>query len=370
LTASLLFLIGVSLIYGVTGTLNMADLARRIPQVAGQDRALLEAGAAVLGIAFLVKAGMWPLSFWLPATYSVVVPPVAAMFSVMSKVGIYVVLRLSLLFFGEDSGASALFGSDWLLAAGSATIVFGAVGALASQDLARLASYAVLVSSGTVMAAIAIGRVALTASALFYLVSSTLAIAAFFMLIELLERGRAPGADMLAVTREAYGEGGEDEFDTTAETGVAIPATMAVLGICFLGCALVLAGLPPISGFIAKFAILSALFDRPPGATGGGIPAASWLLLVLLITSGLTMLIAMIRGGMRTLWVPLEREVPRVRFIEITPVALLLLGCVALTVRAESAMGYMQSAAASLHAPVDYVRGVLATGDAKIGGGS
>src|SRR3546814_10352128 len=68
LATSFLFLIGVSLIYGVTGTLNMADLAVRAPQVAAQDRMLLEAGAAVLGVAFLVKAGMWPLSFWLPTT--------------------------------------------------------------------------------------------------------------------------------------------------------------------------------------------------------------------------------------------------------------------------------------------------------------
>src|SRR3546814_5668661 len=93
LGASFLFLIGVSLIYGVTGTLNMADLAVRAPQVVAQDRMLLEAGAAVLGVAFLVKAGMWPLSFWLPTTYTAAAPPVAAVFAIMSKVGVYVVLR-------------------------------------------------------------------------------------------------------------------------------------------------------------------------------------------------------------------------------------------------------------------------------------
>src|SRR3546814_466364 len=77
---SLLFLIGVSLIYAVTGTLNMADLAARIPLMATSDLALLEGGAAILGIAFLVKAGMWPLSFWLPTTYAAAAPPVAALF--------------------------------------------------------------------------------------------------------------------------------------------------------------------------------------------------------------------------------------------------------------------------------------------------
>ncbi|MFX4721582.1 proton-conducting transporter membrane subunit, partial [Acinetobacter baumannii] len=92
-----------------------------------------------------------PLSFWLPAAYSGAAPPVAAMFSIMSKLGLYVVLRLWLLLFGTDSGASAHFGGDWLLLAGMATIVFGAIGVLASQDIARLAGFSVLISSGTVM---------------------------------------------------------------------------------------------------------------------------------------------------------------------------------------------------------------------------
>src|SRR5690606_29902464 len=70
LTASFLFLIGVSMIYGMTGTLNMADLAMRIVQLDQDDRALFEAGAAILGVAFFVKAGIWPLNFWLPSTYA------------------------------------------------------------------------------------------------------------------------------------------------------------------------------------------------------------------------------------------------------------------------------------------------------------
>ena len=80
---------------------------------------LLEAGAALLGIAFLVKAGMWPLGFWLPGTYAVAAPPVAAMFSIMTKVGIYAMLRLWLLLFGGEAGASAYFGGNWLLLAAS-----------------------------------------------------------------------------------------------------------------------------------------------------------------------------------------------------------------------------------------------------------
>src|SRR5690606_27994180 len=129
------FLIGVSIIYAVTGTLNMADLAVRIPTVSGHDRALLEAGAAILGTAFLAKAGLWPAGFWLPTTYSAASAPVGGVLAIMSKVGVYAVVRLSLLFFGDGSGESAGFGGAWLLAGGMATLVFGAIGILASQDL-------------------------------------------------------------------------------------------------------------------------------------------------------------------------------------------------------------------------------------------
>ena len=148
-----------------------------------------------------------------------------------------------------------------------ATVAFGAIGTLASQDMARLAAFSVLVSSGTVLAATGMGQVGVTGGALFYLVSSTLGISAFFLLVELVERGREPGADVLAVTREAYGEDDED-IDEEDEVGIAIPATMGMLGLAFIGCALVIAGLPPLSGFIAKFALLTAALNPSGHAPG------------------------------------------------------------------------------------------------------
>ena len=181
LAASSLFLVGVSLIYGATGTLNMADLAMRITTIGPESRMLMEAGAAILGIAFLVKAGMWPLGFWLPATYSAATPPVAAIFAILTKVGVYILLRLSMLLFGADAGASLGFGQSVLLYGGLLTIGFGAIGVLASQAMGRLAGYCVLVSSGTLMAAIGLGNGAVIGGALFYLVSSTLTICAFFL---------------------------------------------------------------------------------------------------------------------------------------------------------------------------------------------
>ena len=125
-----LFLIGVGLIYGVTGTLNMADLAQRI--AADRRRttaALLHAGAAILGVAFLVKAG--DVAAQLLAADRPMprpAPPVAALFAILTKVGVYAVLRLWLLLFGEGAGHSAGFGGAWLLFGGLLTIAFGAIG--------------------------------------------------------------------------------------------------------------------------------------------------------------------------------------------------------------------------------------------------
>ena len=312
LAASLLFLVGVSLIYGVSGTLNMADLATRIPDIASPDRALLEAGAGILGIAFLLKAGIWPLCFWLPTTYAAASPPVASVFAIMTKVGAYIVLRLWLLLFGGDAGASARFGGEWLLFGGMATVAFGAIGTLASQDMARLAAFSVLVSSGTVLAA----------------------------------------------TGEAYGEGDEG-VDGEDEVGTAIPATMGILGLAFIGCALVIAGLPPLSGFVAKFALLAAALTPSGMPQGGPVPAVSWALLVALILSGLAALVAMTRAGIRAFWASPARAVPRVRVIEIAPVAFLLILCAVQTIQAGPVMRFTHAVAESLHAPRGYVRAVL-----------
>src|SRR5690606_18516369 len=174
LAASLLFLIGVAMIYSETGTLNMAQLSLLLGGLDAQSRPLAEAGAAVLAVAFLIKAGIWPLNFWLPNAYAAAVAPVAAIFAVMTKVGIYILLRLSLLFFGVEAGGSSGFGDELLFLAGMLTILFGSIGVLASQALGRLAGYSVLISSGTLLAAVGFSQSGVTAGALFYLVTSTI----------------------------------------------------------------------------------------------------------------------------------------------------------------------------------------------------
>lgn len=352
LAAALLFLIGVSLIYGTAGTLNMADLAVRIPAIEPDRRMLMEAGAGVMGVAFLIKAGIWPLCFWLPGAYSVAAAPVAAIFAIMSKVGIYVILRLSVLMFTD--GPSAEFGSDILVYGGLATIAFGTIGVLASQALGRIGAYCVLVSSGTLLTVIGLQDAAATSSALFYMVSSTLTLGAFFMLVELVERCQDAGANVLAVTMDAYGDA-DDEIAEEAE-GVAMPSTLAILGTCFAASAILLSGLPPLSGFVAKFAMLSALIGT--GSIGVPPTASGLWFAALVIVAGLATLIALTRAGIRTFWSSIEGKVPHVLVIEVVPVLLLLAVMAGLTVRAGPALAYMEATIRSVDNPAAYIEAV------------
>ncbi|WP_297322512.1 monovalent cation/H+ antiporter subunit D [uncultured Bartonella sp.] len=357
LIASSFFLIGAALIYGVTGTLNMADLALKLARLGAQDRIVFEAGAAFLGIAFVVKAGMWPLNFWLVPAYSAAAAPVGASFAILSKVGIYVVLRLTLLVFGSSSGNLAGFGNDVLFYGGLATLIFGFIGVLASQALGRLASYCVLVSSGTLLAAIGTGNASLTAGALFYIVSSTLSLAAFFLLVELVERSQDTAANVLAVTMEVYGEDEEEEED---EVGTYLPATIAILGACFGISAILIIGMPPFSGFVAKFMMITGVFNPNGLDADRYMPALrDWVFVTFVILSGFAALISMTRTGIRTFWASIEGKVPRVQIIEFAPVAGLLALCLVLTIAAGPVANYMARAADELHHPKNYISSVL-----------
>ena len=372
LLASSLFLIGAALIYGVTGTLNLADLAIKIPQVPEADLGLLHAGAAILATAFLTKAGMWPLNFWLVPAYSAASAPVAAMFAIMTKVGIYTLLRLWTLLFSGSAGASAFFGGDWLIYGGMATIVTAAVAIIAAQRLERLASLSILVSAGILLSAIGFAQPSLTAGALFYLVSSTLALSALFLLGELIERSRSANeipleedADQLPRTMESLHPPTGVNLDEQQKivVGQVIPITMAFLGLSLVACALLIIGMPPLSGFIGKLALLSALIN-PLGldvAQDEPISLQAGLLVALLILSGLASLIAFARLGVQRFWTPHERPSPVLRRYEYVPIVILLGLCITLTVMAEPLLRYTRDTAAALHEPKQYVQSVLAT---------
>jgi multicomponent K+:H+ antiporter subunit D len=361
LMASLLFLIGVAVLYGVTGTLNMADMALKLHQIPDGDRGLLHAGAAILALAFLVKAALWPLNGWLPGAYTAASAPVAALFAILTKVGVYAVVRLWTLCFPSDAGVSALFGAEVLVWSGILTVVFGATGMLASLSFERLAAFSVITSAGILVAAMGFDQPALGTGALFYLASSTLAGCALFLLVELLDRTRQ-GTTMLATiddgrTLPQFTEGGElppgenlDENEIVL-VGRAIPFALAFLGVTFAVCALIVAGLPPLSGFVSKMMMLLALMEIGT--------SAAWTFGLVLILSGLLASLALIRVGMRHFWSRLDYPPPRLRVIETLPVALLLLACVALVVAAEPVYLYMRATAEALHSPVDYIAAVL-----------
>ncbi|VTU15559.1 Multiple resistance and pH homeostasis protein D [Variovorax sp. SRS16] len=363
LAASSLFLVGAALLYGVTGTLNMADLGLRIAQLGPADRGLVHAAAAILATAFFAKAGAWPLNFWLVPAYSAAVSPVGAVFALLTKLGVYTVLRLWTLLFAPDTGVSAQFGQDVLIAIGLATLFVGALGIVGTQRLSNLAGYSVLVSAGTLLAAIGLGQPAVWAGALYYLLTSTLAVSAFFLLIDMIERWRNAGVSI--APHEAAGRApflAEDlqsmtdvnlDDDAQALYGRAIPAGVAFLGLSFVGCTLLLTGLPPLSGFIGKFAMLSGLLDA------GRVSPAGWTFMALLIVSGFFSLIALSRTGIRHFWTQAHATIPALRALEVLPVAALLATCLALTLAAGPVMQHTAATAESLYSPDAYRQAVF-----------
>ncbi|OJH40147.1 monovalent cation/H+ antiporter subunit D [Cystobacter ferrugineus] len=358
LAASSLFLIGVSMIYGVTGTLNMAELSARLSEGSVANRHLIDAGAAILAVAFLAKAGIWPLNFWLVPAYSSATPPVAAMFAVLTKVGVYALVRLWTLMFA--GGPLAGFGADGLLAFGVLSAVLAALGMLATQRLAVQAAAGVMVSAGTLLAALGLGEQAVLGSAVFYLVGSTLASSAFFLLVDLVERWRAGAtvvdeAPFLTATLEAQ----EVNLDDAEEPLVALPfpASTALLGMAFIACALLTSGLPPLPTFIGKLGMLSAALGASEGS--GPVSARAWLFTGVLLGCGLLTLIALTRTGIRTFWSEMQREPPRVRAPEGLPIVALLTACGVLTLAAGPAMELARATAQSLYDRRGYIAAVL-----------
>jgi multicomponent K+:H+ antiporter subunit D len=363
LVASFLFLVGIAMVYGITGTLSMADLPGRIAQLDPGDRGLFGAGAAVLGGAFLIKAGVWPLNFWLPAAYTAASSPVGALFALMTKVGVYAALRVGTLIASADVETS--FIDVGLFYGGAATVAFGIVGTVSAHQLGRIVSFSVITSSGIMFMALGLRLQSLTAPVMLYLASSALATSAFFMLNGLAQRTRnvpmreaADVAPLPDVTYHGFGVRPPDPLSPTDEVGFAIPAAMAFLGMAFVCCVLLVVGLPPLSGFLAKFALLRAAAGPNLLVDGAAYPATFCAALVL---SGIAALVAFTRSGLRLFWSVSAQRTPRLRVIEVAPTSALILACLALTVAADPVMTYLESAARSLHAPQVYVRVVADT---------
>ena len=373
LLASTLFLIGIAILYGATGTLNLAGMAAVVPAIPHAERGLLHAGAAVLAIAFLVKAGAWPLNFWLAPAYSAAATPVAGLFAVMTKLGVYAVLRLWTLLFASEGNASTAFGGSALVWIGLATLAFGALGVAATRHLGRLSAFCVIVSSGTVLAAIGFGRPQITGGALYYAIGSTLAVSAFFLLGEMIGRARQSEEKPEYLSAIEPEEGFAYPVDLLPPPdvnlddeerpliGKAMPAAMAFLGLAFTLCGLTLAGLPPLSGFVGKVVMLTGLLGAAE-ANGAAtrVAAPIWALMALLIGGGLLTVIAISRAGMRYFWAPQGRPAPTLRVAETVPIAALLLLVGALTWQADAVLRFTSAAAQALHAPQGYIARVMA----------
>lgn len=274
LAASALFLLGVATLYAVTGTLNMADLALRVPAVAPHDAGLVRAGALLLLVVFAVKAAAFPLYLWLPAAYTAAAAPVAALFAIMTKVGVYAIVRVHGVIFGPGAGDAALVAAPWLFAAALATAVLGAAGALGASSLTRMTAYLTIASVGTLLIAVSLFSPAGLGAALYYLLHSTLVVAALFLLAAEIGARRGAAGDRL-------------------QRGAAI-ARPAALGLALLVAAASIVGLPPLSGFVGKLMIL--------GATGA-LPATPLVWTVILGT-GFATLLALTRAGSVLLWQP------------------------------------------------------------------
>ncbi|MDZ4103891.1 MAG: monovalent cation/H+ antiporter subunit D [Hydrogenophaga sp.] len=267
LAGAALFLIAVSLLYGLTGTLNMADMAQRMAHLPADRGLLLQSAALLLLVVFFVKAALLPLYFWLPATYGAACAPAAALFAVMTKVGVYSVLRVSTLIFGEDGGPTAGVAGPWLPALALATIALAAIGALAAQQLRTQIGYLVIGSAGTLLLAVGLAQPATVAAGLFYMVNSTLVAATLFLLVDRIAYARGQSADTLRA----------GPFDGSRHR----------LGVTFLVCAVAAAGMPPLAGFMGKALLLQAAGPTVWGAwTIAAVLAGSLLVMVALARSG------------------------------------------------------------------------------------
>lgn len=355
LVASFFFLIGIALIYAATGTLNLADLARIISDLQPTQRTMFETGAALLAIVFLTKSAIWPLGFWLPVTYGAAAPPITAMLVLVTKVGVYVLYRLWMLVFASDASSSTGFGSQLLFWGGMITVGYGSLGLLASQDVRRLASYSAVLSSGIMLTLLGLNQAELTGAAMFYLFSSTLAVTAFVMLIELMERVYSPAAQMLAITMEAFAS----DIGAKGNTGVIIPGAMVFLGLSFAFCAVVMSGMPPLSGFIAKFGIVATVLMLS-GDIGPSLN--DWLFIAALFTSGLFAIIALMRLGVRIFWATGHGATLKLHLTEALAIFSLLLLCVMMTIAAGPVRSYMDRIGDDLSSGDNYIEQVLNRG--------
>lgn len=335
LAASALFLIAAGVLYGAVGTLNMADLAQRIADAGPERAGMLRIGGMLLFTVFAAKAALLPLYFWLPKAYGAATAPVAALFAIMTKVGAYAIVRVYALAFGDGAGYGADLIQPWLLPAALATIAVASVGVIAGRSMRTIAAYSVVVSVGIILSGFGLFTPAGVSAGIYYMVQSTLVLAALFLLV-----------DLVANQRPGYG----DRLDYGV--GVAQPG---LLGTLFLVAALAIVGLPPFSGFVGKLLVLQATGDTTNTV---------WIWTAVLL-SGVFMLVAYTRAGSILFWKTMPPEPARppqpARIIALMPTTGLLALSVLLSVWAGPAARFSNDTAVQLLEPGHYIGAVLGT---------
>ncbi len=343
LAGSTLFLFALGTLYASTGTLNIADLAVRVAEIPAEEAALVSVAAILLMVVFAVKAALFPVQFWLPATYANAPAPVAALFAIMTKVGAYAILRIHTVSFGPGIEGTEDLAGAWLFPAAIVTIAVGAFGVLGARRLMPLIAFSVVGSMGTLLVAVAAFSPEATTAALYYLVHSTFAAAALFLV-----------ADLVMTRREA-------------DVLSARPATVqnGLFAALFFAAAIGMAGMPPLSGFLGKLLVLDAL--RTPGIMG-------WAWSAILVGSLLT-IVGFARAGSTLFWkstaVPVP-EVPEGEDVaptarpagpaEVAPTMLALAILAAAAVFAGPLSAYLESTSEQLFDRAGYVSAVLGNG--------
>ena len=328
LIGSSLFLIALGTLYGVCGTLNMADLALKVAGSTPDQAPLLRAASLLLLTVFGLKAAILPLFLWLPGLYAAVLPSVAALFAIMTKVGVYAILRTQSLIFPSQGPAPDA--AELIFPLALATLAAGSICVLGSRHLRVLLAWLVIVSVGTLLAGIGLWNEAGISASLYYLPHSTLVIAGLFLLADHLTRQRGLTGDAL-------------------EPGPPM-SQPNLLGTLFLLGAMGAAGLPPLSGFVGKLLLLQAA------------PAlqAVWLWPIALGGSLIT-LVALGRCGSILFWktggIPLSGTY--VSWPRLAPAAALILTAVALTIMADPVTAYTEATARQLLATDNYIIAVL-----------
>lgn len=304
LVGSALFLLALALLYAMLGSLHMADMAERISHLGPSEILGVKAAAGLLLIVFGLKAAILPLHFWLPGAYSQASATVAAVFAVMTKVGIYSLLRVFGLLFGAGAGVLSGYGDVLLWWGGVLTMILAAAMVLAAVDLKKLSAALVLLSAGTLLAALGSGETQVKAAALLYAVHSSWIGAAWYLLSDVIARQRGSVGDRLVPGPRL--------------------AQASLLGWIFVLCALVVIGMPPFSGFVAKLWLIQGL-----AGTGQGL-----MLVAVLLLSSLAVLIALSRAGSVLFWraQPAVQEVVSIERTSFIALVLLLLAGVQLVI--------------------------------------